>query len=353
MRSSRRWPTAALALALLAGAAAPLAAQQDRPETEDDDQAGACACVDDEQVRARTREAMARAREAMEEARRAMRQARRQAVEVRRELVSRPRLGVGVDERQPDRVDSLGVRVTRVPEEGPAGRAGLREGDVIVAVDGRRLVEPLADADEEGELDRERSLPVQRLVRVLREHEPGDRVEVTYRRDGTESTTTVELAAPHELRGLGAPEPPVPPVFRFRGRDGPDIHPPPAGPGYPRRPGARRGPALMRWREVCRDLPGQELPFPAGACVAGLQVAELNPELGEYFGTAEGVLVTAVAEGVATGPRPGDVILGVGERSVEDVDDLARILGSYEDGEEISLRLRRAGRELEVTGAVP
>jgi putative serine protease PepD len=60
---------------------------------------------------------------------------------------------------------------------GPADLAGLRAGDVIVSLGGTKV----RDSDE--------------LVVVIRQHLPGDVVEVRYIRDGTEHTTKVTLGS--------------------------------------------------------------------------------------------------------------------------------------------------------------
>lgn len=86
---------------------------------------------------------------------------------------------------------------------------------------------------------------------------------------------------------------------------------------------------------------------------SGVRVQTLGPELGEYFGTDRGALVLDVTEASTSGLRSGDVVLGVGERDVEDAGDFRRIVRSYERGEEISFRIRREGRETTITGAAP
>ena len=345
--SGARWLPGALVLALASTLGGPLTAQESEEEREE--------------LRAEIREAGEEARAAREEARRAMadareamRQAREEVREVRIEIADRPRLGVGIDFDQETRFDDIGALVTAVPEDGPAAEAGIREGDVIVAVDGHRLTAPLSDAEEEEGLEDDGSPPVRRLVSLVRGHEPGDEVEVTWVRDGEESTATVELDSLRGMRSLRAPRaprrpgepglrhgaPPHPPrAFRFREGFGDDL-----------RREIRRGLAPLRWMEACGEMEGG---FPPGPCVAGLRVASLNPELGSYFGTEQGVLVTDVAEDAALGLRPGDVVLRVGEREVQDLGDLARILRSYEEDEEVRLRVRRDGREIDVTGTIP
>ncbi|MGW9438979.1 trypsin-like peptidase domain-containing protein [Streptomyces sp. NPDC055607] len=60
---------------------------------------------------------------------------------------------------------------------GPAARAGLRSGDVITEVDGQRV--------HNGE----------ELIVKIRAHRPGDRLELTLRRDGKELTKTLTLGS--------------------------------------------------------------------------------------------------------------------------------------------------------------
>jgi serine protease DegQ len=75
--------------------------------------------------------------------------------------------GLGVEE---------GALVQRVSDGSPAARAGLREGDVIVELDG----EPIRTVED--------------LFAAIREREPGQRVEVTTVRDGERRTIEVRLA---------------------------------------------------------------------------------------------------------------------------------------------------------------
>ena len=60
---------------------------------------------------------------------------------------------------------------------GPAARAGVRAGDVIVAVDGKRIAGP----DD--------------VAAAIQDKEPGESVEVELRRDGAARTLQVDLAA--------------------------------------------------------------------------------------------------------------------------------------------------------------
>jgi putative serine protease PepD len=92
----------------------------------------------------------------------------------------RAQLGIGMDQTFP----GPGVRI---PEQaqggvqplvkgGPAERAGLRPGDVITKLDGQ----PIEDPSE--------------LAAQIRSKAPGDKVKVTYQRDGKETTVEITLA---------------------------------------------------------------------------------------------------------------------------------------------------------------
>ena len=82
-----------------------------------------------------------------------------------------PRLGVSLDETFSDG----GARVSDVTPNSAAAAADLRAGDVIQRIDDRTI----NDATE--------------LVVAIRSYAPGDRIEITYARDGQERQTTLVL----------------------------------------------------------------------------------------------------------------------------------------------------------------
>jgi len=88
---------------------------------------------------------------------------------------SHPLMGVTLA----DATDSAGndlARVQSVSSGGPADKAGMKVGDVIVAVGGQRT----AGADA--------------VIAAIRSHQPGQRVDVTVKRGGAEHTLTLTLA---------------------------------------------------------------------------------------------------------------------------------------------------------------
>jgi len=73
--------------------------------------------------------------------------------------------------------------------------------------------------------------------------------------------------------------------------------------------------------------------------LGGAELTEINPDLGEYFGTEQGVLVVRVPSGTPAeraGLAAGDVITGVNGRTVESVLELSRAVAERERG---SIRL--------------
>jgi len=79
-----------------------------------------------------------------------------------------------------------GLLVSRVEEDTPAAKAGLRAGDVIIAVGGKGI----SDRSD--------------IAQALSDHEPGDRVAVKIVRDGSEKTVEVVIAERPAPRRHGA-----------------------------------------------------------------------------------------------------------------------------------------------------
>ena len=253
------------------------------------------------------------------------------------EMDTRPILGVYVET-----MGQSGLRVTRVMEDWPAEAAGIRRDDIIVRIDGRELAEPLEDEAKRG-LPAAGSLRERRLRALLKEVPEGEAVEVTVRRDGETLNLTV-----------------VPREWPTQERSGP----------WP------DSIALLESAETLRDLVSRvrTIGIPerlSGSYVLapgsygfhwdgtrwqgahGLDLLELNPELGSYFGTEEGVLVADVDDDSTLGlrsrrrDRRGSTAGRVG-----DIARLYRILDSYEDDEEIGFRIWRDGAETTVKGTI-
>ena len=285
----------------------------------------------------------------------------RKAQEVVIRVRSRVRLGVSLDGTQGDDTDRQGARIQSIIEGSPAEEAGLQEGDIITHLNGQSLLAPLSEEGEK-KLGQEESLPVQRLMALAQELDAGDEVEVRYLRAGQPQTVSFEAAEIDDpsimvLRGdRGDAEG----FFRF---DFPELE------GLERLEDLKlelrdlnRGEhnVWLRSRPVIPirgyALGGGDTPLlysvMGGMTGFGLRLSEMNPGLSEYFSTDKGLLVLDVNEESTLGLLPGDVILSIDGRAVEDQGDVRRILGSYEDAETVSFILMRKGRELTVEGTI-
>lgn len=78
--------------------------------------------------------------------------------------------------------------------------------------------------------------------------------------------------------------------------------------------------------------------------VRGLELAPLNPGLGNYFQVDSGVLVLSAREDNSLNLAAGDVITAVGSQEVSRPADLMRNLRFLKDGEKISLEVIRKGQ---------
>ncbi len=199
-----------------------------------------------------------------------------------------------------------GVQVMGVSPSGPAQAAGLKAGDVIVAVDGKSLKR--SDAGSPGG----------QLVAHMRGVKPGQAVKVDYLRDGRRASTSVVATQP------------MPP-----------------------------GAMLMRERMALP--PGMEELMPPGMlhvmrfghAFGDLELAPVSPRLGRYFGTDKGLLVVRTPEGGTLGLEDGDVILAIDGRTPDSPGHAFRILASYQPGEKVRLDVLRDRKRLAVDGVVP
>jgi membrane-associated protease RseP (regulator of RpoE activity) len=200
-----------------------------------------------------------------------------------------------------------GVEVVGVSPGGPAEQAGIRTGDVLVAVDGQAL---------KGGGDRGAS---RQLVEFMRGVEPGRAVKVDYLRDGKKRTATVTTAPA---------EPPIVRVIRERLGG-------PMGEGMP------------------MPLPGLEDVFGPERAFASLELVPVTPKLGAYFGTDRGLLVVRVPAGKGLPLEEGDVLQTIDGRTPESPGHAFRILRSYQPGEKVKLGVLRQRRQLVLDATMP
>jgi PDZ domain len=231
----------------------------------------------------------------------------------------RPRIGVTVDPRADKENDRLGARVQAVTPDGPAAKAGLVAGDIITKFNGVSLGGVKGDDEDD-------SGPAQKLIELARKLEPGDTVNIEYRRGG--DTKKAKLVAQDLNTGMAR---------RFRmqlPRMDWDGELPP-----PRMPMMDGGPGGFKF---FMDDDGM-----------GLHMADLNPELGEYFGTKEGVLLLETPKDSTLALKAGDVILSIDGRAPTSEAHARRILRSYDGGETAKLEILRKQKKLTVSWKVP
>ncbi len=298
---------------------------------------------------------------------------------------AQPRIGISVDAGQTARNDARGARVTALMEDGPADEAGIRTGDVITSVDGHSLFDALS-ADAEDGFDLDSSIPVQRVLAITAELEPGQEVEIKYLRGTEAHTATVEA---EELSSWGDSSgsfnfdfarPPLNGLFRrgvpeadtrarwFELRSDSDemrqrvqelterVQEEARRSTIRLRTGRRGDVEVFYGPDAPRVIVGDHqnlygnLLWIGMGQIHGIEFMEMKPGLAAYFGTGDGMLVTNVDEDSMLGLEAGDVILGIGDRAATSSSRIRRILSTYEEDEEITLRIMRDHDEITVTG---
>ena len=226
---------------------------------------------------------------------------------------NRGRIGVIVDTKADAASDKVGARIEGVTPGGPAEKAGLKVGDVITRFNGTTLGGAASEDDE-------RSGPGMKLIDLARELDPGDTVQVEYRR-GTDARKVTLVA--EDLGG---------------GRSW---------------SGSMEMPDMGAFKEMMPQMgPGSEFEFAFGSPWGGIELVELNPDLGDYFGTREGVLVVRAPEDSTLALKGGDVIVSIGGRKPTSPMQAMRIIRSYDPGESVTLDVLRKQKRVAVTWKV-
>src|SRR2546429_6022159 len=180
---------------------------------------------------------------------------------------NRGRIGVVVRTEANAETDKVGAKIEGVSPGGPAEKAGLKVGDIITKFAGTSLGGIKAeDEDESG--------PGRKLVTLAHKLEPGDTVRIEYRRG---SDTKQATLVAEDLDGAMRMEMPGPMV-------------------------------------AMPHMPGMDFEWSFGEPWGDLELVSLNPDLGEYFGTKDGILVVKAPADSTLPLKGGDVILAIGGR---------------------------------------
>jgi C-terminal processing protease CtpA/Prc len=230
---------------------------------------------------------------------------------------NRGRIGVIVDPRADASGDKIGARIEGITPGGPAEKAGLKAGDVITRFNGTALGGAAAENDED-------SGPGMKLIDLAHDLDPGDTVQVEYRRGtDTRKATLVAEDLGGERTWTGSMEMP-----EMR--------------GY-----------IENMLPRMRMGPGDNFEVFMGSPWGGIELVKLNPDLGDYFGTREGVLVVRAPEDSSLALKGGDVIISIGGRKPSSPEQAMRILRSYDVGETVTLDVLRKRSHVNVTWKVP
>jgi hypothetical protein len=244
----------------------------------------------------------------------------------------RPRIGVSLEARANAETDKLGAKVREVTPDGPAEKAGIKAGDIITRFNGVALGGLKAEDDDA-------SGPTEKLIDLAQKLEAGDTVKVEYRRDNDSRSTTIVAKDLSELSAM-----------RMRSFEMPRM---PAGPGMPGP--EMMGPDMSRPR-IRIDGPegmGQGFRFMLRDDNDDLRLMELNPELGDYFGTKEGILVLQSPADSTLPLKAGDVIATIDGRKPQSVEHARKILDTYQSGETVKMEIMRKQKKLTLTWKVP
>ncbi len=222
--------------------------------------------------------------------------------------VSQSYLGIDLKDVTDDEVtvlklkDTRGAEITRVDHDGPAGRMGLREHDVVVQMNG------VAIEHEE------------QIRRMLWKTPPGHTVVLVICRDGQQMTKTAEMADRSQVerqaweQHLGAAGPQAP-ASALPGEDALA-----AGVATP------SGPAPTT--RYSKSFLGSLLSTPT---YTGVRLERMGPQLSSFFGvpTGTGLLVRNVetnSPAAMAGIRAGDVVVKADAKTVGSMGDWAKAI---------------------------
>lgn len=225
------------------------------------------------------------------------------------EIRKRAMLGVTIDD------DSAGdgVLVAGVTPDGPADRAGIRSGDVIVSLNGERLT-----GDGKRSADR-------RLLDLMKDVAVGDSVRVGVMRNGRE--TTHEVVTQSLGHGFH---------FAFDDFEGDFDFEVKGLEGLPR---LFDGSSMMRHMGLSPWY--------------RLELVTLTSGLADYFGVDEGLLVVRAPEDDALDLRDGDVIVAIDGDAYESPRRALAYLRRVRQGDSVRFDVVRQRQTLSVEAAVP
>jgi len=224
-------------------------------------------------------------------------------------------LGVDIADVTTERLSALklkeekGVEITMVDQDAPAGKAGLKEHDVILTMNGTAI-----DSGAQ-------------LRRMIHETPPGRLVTLGLSRDGQPMTVKVQLADKRKEYSMMGPKPG-------------DIHV-----------------NIPEFHVPDIDIPAINMVMATSSARSGLMVENITPQLGEFFGVknGNGVLVRSVEKGSRAekaGFRAGDVVIKVNDEAIHDTSDFTHAVRSR-SGNSVPVVVMRDKKEQSLTLSLP
>ncbi len=217
-------------------------------------------------------------------------------------------LGIGVSEIDGKRAKELnlreerGVEITRIEDDSPASRAGLKIGDVVLEYGGQRV---------EG---------TEQFVRLVYETPVGREVKISISRNGSFQT----LMAKTGVRKSETPK-----AWMFRSGDAFPFEMPEAHmPDMPR--------IFTTWRTAA----------------LGIEAESVDNQLAQYFGVKEGVLVRSVSKGSPAekaGLKAGDVITKIDSTPITNAREISSALRAAGSKKPVTVILMRERREMNIS----
>lgn len=234
--------------------------------------------------------------------------------------------------------ETRGAEIVRVDHDGPAGKVGLREHDVILQMNGQVV---------EGE---------EQLRRMLREMPAGRTVSLLISRDGQQQTLSAQMANREEVErqawerhmtvpdpaGVGAPPTAPPPDLSARSGSSPA---PRTGLGFLH----GGGPSVSTGSRGEHGFLGSMLGVP----YTGAMLEPIGSQLAEYFGVpgGAGLLVRSVeanSPAATAGMKAGDVVVKVNQVVVGGVGDWSKTVHESK-GKPIPVTVLREKKEQTLT----
>jgi serine protease Do len=196
--------------------------------------------------------------------------------------------------------DEKGAEIQSITKESAAEKAGLKKGDVITKIDNRRI-ETTDDVTD-----------------AIRSHKPGDKVAITYLRDGKEQKANAELG---RWKGVNITTMTAPRVLNDQ-----------------------------VWRENLnnRSLNGNTFSMSTRGPKMGMSVQDTDD--------GKGVKVLDIDdEGTAykAGVREDDIILQVDDKAINSADEIAKLIREKREQPSLKLQVSRAGKMQTIEVRVP